>query len=159
MAWMKNKSNGQPNARDPKPAAPAAEVAARSSLKHGKVAARQVSIGSSMHIKGEVTGGEDLIIDGRVEGKIILTGHHLTIGKNGHVTAEIHDVGAVVVEGQLVGDISAGDRIEIGATGSIVGDINAPRVILADGARFKGSVDMEPKSAGPSTPARATSRN
>ncbi len=107
----------------------------------------QVCIGSSMHIEGELTGREDLVIDGSVDGKILVTGHQLTIGQNGRVTAEIHDASTVVVEGRLVGNISAENKIEIGSTGSILGDIRAPRVILADGARFNGRVDMEPRAA------------
>jgi len=107
----------------------------------------QVCIGSSMRIEGELTGGEDLIIDGTVEGKIAVSGHQLTIGEHGKVTAEIFDANAVIVRGEMVGNISADDRIEIGSTGSVFGDISAPRVVLSDGARFKGSIDMEPKGA------------
>jgi cytoskeletal protein CcmA (bactofilin family) len=105
----------------------------------------QVCIGRSMHITGEVTGREDLIIDGTVEGKILVSGHQLTLGENGNVKADIRDARTVVVQGQLVGDVSAEHRIEIGSTGSIFGNIRAPRVVLADGARFKGSIDMEPR--------------
>ena len=109
----------------------------------------QVCIGPSMHIEGELTGREDLVIDGAVDGKILVTGHQLVIGANGRVTAEIHDASTVVVEGTLVGDISADNKIEIGSTGSILGNIRAPRIVLADGARFKGSIDMEPRSPAP----------
>ncbi len=104
----------------------------------------QVCIGRSMHIEGELTGNEDLIIDGTVEGKILVTGHQITLGENGHVKADIEDASTVIVQGRLVGNVSADHRIEIGSTGSILGDIRAPRVVLADGARFKGSIDMEP---------------
>jgi len=106
----------------------------------------QVCIGSSMRIEGELTGHEDLIIDGTVQGTIVVTGHQLTIGEHGQVTAEIHDAGTVIVHGRLVGNISAEHKIEIGATGSILGNIRAPRVVLAEGARLKGSVDMDPRS-------------
>jgi cytoskeletal protein CcmA (bactofilin family) len=106
-----------------------------------------VTIGKSMQIKGEVSGNEDLIIDGKVDGKISLKGHKLTIGASGHITAEIQDAKAVVVGGEMLGSITAEDKVEIAATGSMQGDIKAPRVVLADGARFKGSIDMEPKSA------------
>jgi cytoskeletal protein CcmA (bactofilin family) len=117
---------------------------------------KQVSIGSSMQIKGELTGNEDLTIDGKVEGKIMLTGHQLTIAENGHVTAEIHDASVVVVHGQMIGDITADEKVEVAANGSMLGDITAPRVVLADGSRFKGSIDMGSKkpasSAQPSQP-------
>ena len=112
----------------------------------------QVNIGSSMQIKGDLTGKEDLTIDGKVDGRIFLTGHELTIAENGVVNAEIHEASAVVVLGQMVGNITADDRVEITATGSMLGDINAPRVVLAEGARFKGTIDMGHKPA--STSAR-----
>lgn len=107
---------------------------------------RQVCIGSSMRIEGELMGSEDLVIDGVVEGRILISGHELTIGENGKVSAEIHDASAVIVRGQVTGNICADDRVEIGSTGSLLGDIRAPRVVLADGARFKGSIDMQPRA-------------
>ena len=105
----------------------------------------KISIGSSMHIKGELTGEEDLTIDGRVDGKIMLTGHQLTIEENGHVTAEIHDASTVIVRGTMSGSITAADRVEVASQGSMQGDIRAPRVVLADGSRFKGRIDTETK--------------
>jgi len=108
-----------------------------------------ICIGSSMRIEGELTGHEDLVIDGTVEGRIVVKGHQLTIGENGRVTAEIHDAGTVIVQGKLVGNISAEHKIEIGSTGSILGNLRAPRIVLAEGARFKGSIDMEPRSTAP----------
>jgi cytoskeletal protein CcmA (bactofilin family) len=112
------------------------------------------NIGKSLHIKGELSGNEDLAIDGKVEGKISLGGQHVTIGPNGHVMAEIQ-AKSVVVGGQMKGNIIADDRVEIAATGSMLGDVRAPRVVLADGARFKGSIDMDGKSAPRATVAAA----
>jgi len=108
----------------------------------------KISIGSSMHIKGELTGNEDLTIDGRVDGKIMLTGHQLTIEENGHVTAEIHDASTVIVRGTMSGNITADDKVEVASKGSMQGDIRAKRVVLADGSRFKGRIDTNAKSAG-----------
>ena len=105
-----------------------------------------VNIGQSIQIKGDLTGNEDLTIEGKVDGKISLKDHNLTIGANGRITADIH-AKAVVVVGEVVGNITADDKVEVTATGSMKGDITAPHVVLADGARFKGSVDMEGKSA------------
>jgi len=102
----------------------------------------QVDIGSSMHITGELTGSEDLTIDGTVEGKIRLKGHQLTIGEKGRVSADIRDASKVVVLGEMIGNIVAVERVEIAATGTMQGDISAPRIVLADGARFKGTIDM-----------------
>jgi len=101
-----------------------------------------VNIGKSVFIKGELTGDEDLTIEGRVEGKIELKDHNLVIGPNGKINAEIN-AKAVTVIGSVVGNISAGEMIEIRTTGSVTGDIKAPRVSIADGAHLKGSVDMQ----------------
>ena len=106
----------------------------------------KISIGSSMHIKGELSGKEDLAINGRVDGKILMNGYQLTIEENGHVTAEIH-AGTVIVRGTMIGNIIADDRVEVASQGSMQGDIRAPRVVLADGSRFKGTIDTEVKSA------------
>ena len=106
-----------------------------------------VNIGQSIQIKGELTGNEDLTIEGKVDGKIILKDHNLTIGANGRIMAEVM-AKTVVVVGEVVGNITADDKVEVAPTGSMKGDIIAPRVVLADGARFKGSIDMDRKGAG-----------
>lgn len=100
-----------------------------------------VNIGRSVHIKGELTGNEDLTIDGKVEGRIQLENHNLTISLNGHITAEV-SAKSVVIFGHVVGDVRAEDRIEIAKGGLVEGDLIAPKVVLADGARFKGRIDM-----------------
>ena len=103
------------------------------------------NIGKSLHIKGELSGNEDLTIEGKVDGKITLIGHSVTIGENGLVMAEIQ-AKSVIVGGQVRGNISADDRVEVAPTGTMLGDVRAPRVVLADGAQFKGSIDMDTKS-------------
>jgi cytoskeletal protein CcmA (bactofilin family) len=109
-----------------------------------------VNIGQSIHIKGELTGNEDLTIEGKVEGKVFLKDHNLTIGANGKITAEIQ-AKTVMIVGEVAGNITADDKVEVAATGTVRGDILAPRVVLADGAKFKGAIDMDRKSAsGPS---------
>lgn len=105
-----------------------------------------VHIGQSVYIKGELSGNEDLTIEGKVDGKITLKDHHLTIGANGRIMAEIH-AKTVLVVGEVVGNVVADDKVEVASNGSMKGDIVAPRVVLADGARFKGTVDMERKGA------------
>jgi cytoskeletal protein CcmA (bactofilin family) len=110
-----------------------------------------VNIGQSIQIKGELTGNEDLTIEGKVDGKVVLKDHNLTIGANGKLTAEIQ-AKTVMVLGEVVGNITADDKVEVAATGSMKGDIVAPRVVLADGARFKGSIDMDRKPGAPAAP-------
>jgi len=117
-----------------------------------------INIGKSVQIKGELTGSEDLTIDGVLEGKIHMKEHHLTVGTNGSINAEIC-AKSVAVLGKLVGNIKAGEKVEVAASGSMEGDITAPRVILADGASFKGSIDMEgrgPKKAQASSTSAAS---
>ena len=112
-----------------------------------------VRIGQSIRIKGELTGKENLVIDGQVEGKLSLEQHSLTIGTNGRVTADIR-AKDVVVNGQVTGNITATDRIEISESGSVQGDLRAQRVALADGATFRGAIDMKP--ADKTGPTRST---
>jgi cytoskeletal protein CcmA (bactofilin family) len=107
-----------------------------------------VNIGQSIFISGELSGNEDLTIEGRVEGRIELREHNLVIGPKGQIKAELH-AKTVTVHGEVVGNIRGGDRVEISASGTVRGDITAPRIVIADGARFKGSVDME-KAGDPS---------
>ena len=102
-------------------------------------------IGQSIQFKGELTGNEDLTIDGTVEGKIDLKEHHLTIGKNGRIKADLR-AKTITIIGEVVGQIVADDKVELQATGRLQGDIITPRLSIADGAHFKGSVDMERKS-------------
>lgn len=113
----------------------------------------RICIGRSMRIDGELTGSEDLVIDGTVEGKIVVSGHQLTIGEHGKVSAEIRGASAVIVRGEMIGNITAGDSIEIGSTGSVHGDLSAPRVILSEGARFRGSIDMHAQRVARAAPA------
>ena len=107
---------------------------------------RIINIGKSVSIKGELTGDEDLIIEGRVEGQIKLRDHNLVIGPHGAIKGEISATN-LTVNGRVVGNISAEQLVEIKALGSVVGDIESSRISIADGAYFKGSVDLR-RSAG-----------
>ena len=103
-----------------------------------------VNIGKSVVIKGELNGSEDLTIEGHVEGKIELREHVLTIGPNGKIKAELF-AKAVVVLGEVKGNITATEKVDIRENGAVDGDITAPRVAIAEGAHFRGSVDMATK--------------
>ena len=105
-----------------------------------------VNIGQSVQIKGELTGNEDLTIEGLVDGKILVKDHSLTIGANGRITAEVH-AKTVVIVGTITGNITADDKVEIAPSGTVNGDIRAPRVSISDGAKFKGSIDMDRKGS------------
>jgi cytoskeletal protein CcmA (bactofilin family) len=99
-------------------------------------------------IKGELNGSEDLTIEGQVEGKIELKDHVLTIGPNGKIKAQVF-AKALIVLGEVNGNVTATDKVEIKDGGSVDGDIIAPRVAIADGAHFRGSVDMQRRTAQP----------
>jgi len=107
-------------------------------------AASAALIGKSVVVKGELQGSEDLTIDGQVEGKIELRDHTLAIGAGGRIKAQVF-AKAVVVFGELVGNINASETVEIRESGSVDGDIISPRVAIADGAHFRGSIDMQRK--------------
>jgi cytoskeletal protein CcmA (bactofilin family) len=103
---------------------------------------RLVNIGQTIFIKGELTGTEDLTIEGRVEGKIELKDHNLTIGPNGKIKADVY-AKSIVITGEILGNAYASEKVEITNSGVLKGDICSPRIVIADGAQFKGSVDMD----------------
>jgi len=139
----------------PSPAPPAATVpqsaptVAHSSHETRPSGSRDVvHIGKSVVIKGELNGSEDLTIEGHVEGKIELRDHVLTIGPNGRIRAAVF-AKAVIVVGEVVGNVTATEKVDIRDNGSVDGDIISPRVAIAEGAHFRGSVDMKKAGGAP----------
>ena len=106
-----------------------------------------VNIGKSVVIKGELNGSEDLTIEGHVEGTIQLKEHVLTIGPNGRIKAQVF-AKSVIVLGEVTGNVTASEKVDIRDNGSVDGDIISPRVAIAEGAHFRGSVDMQRKAGG-----------
>jgi cytoskeletal protein CcmA (bactofilin family) len=100
-------------------------------------------LGSGLHIKGQLTGTEDLQIDGKVEGPISLNGHQLTVGPTAVLTSEIH-AGEVIVYGKVIGNLYAKDRVDVKTDGSVIGDISTARISIEDGAHFKGRIEIDP---------------
>ncbi len=101
----------------------------------------QAHIGKSVVVKGEIASSEDLFVDGEVRGAIQLRDHALTVGPNGKVEANV-TAREIVVQGSLNGNVHATDKIEIRKTGSLLGDLTTARIIIEDGAYFKGSIDI-----------------
>jgi cytoskeletal protein CcmA (bactofilin family) len=99
-------------------------------------------ISQGIRIKGEVTGGEDLFIDGHLEGKLNLTNSKLTIGPNGEVKADIF-AREVVVLGRVDGKIVGRERIQLGSTGNVAGDLQTERLAIEDGAVLRGKIEIE----------------
>jgi len=102
----------------------------------------QARLGASLHIKGEISGNEDLNVDGNVEGLISLEDRKLTVGPSAKVTADVV-AREVVVYGNVKGNVRARDRIEIKKDGSVVGDLTTARIMIEDGAYFKGAIEID----------------
>ncbi len=101
------------------------------------------TIGTTIRIKGDVTGDEDLRIEGLVEGTVNLAAHELLIGESGKVIADIM-AKVVRIQGEVQGDITGREYVIISSTSNVKGNVVTPRMTLEDGARFKGSIDIDP---------------
>jgi cytoskeletal protein CcmA (bactofilin family) len=100
----------------------------------------------SISIQGGLAGEEDLVIDGKVDGKVDLPGNHLTVGQSGVVKADVN-AGIVTVVGRVNGNVRATERVQIEATGIVEGDVSAPRLVVQEGAVLNGSIEMSGKTA------------
>ncbi len=136
-------ASGPPAGAPPPPPAAGAAAPRPEPTRHME---NNVNIGKSVVIKGELNGSEDLTIEGHVEGTIQLRDHVLTIGPNGRIKAQVF-AKSVVVLGEVTGNVTATDKVDIRDNGSVDGDIVSPRVAIAEGAHFRGSVDMQRKGA------------
>jgi cytoskeletal protein CcmA (bactofilin family) len=152
MAWPV-KRNDEPSGANPAEPAPAGprpnSTPSYSSTTTASEPARRSSgdsatIGPSIFIKGDLTGDEDLVIEGRVEGKVDLKQNNVTVGRDGKVKADVFGR-VVTIEGEVDGNVFAQEQAVLRQSGAIRGNITAPRVVLEDGSRFKGTIDMEPK--------------
>ncbi|MGA7342960.1 MAG: polymer-forming cytoskeletal protein [Terracidiphilus sp.] len=147
--WKPNQTgpiNAAPTPEPPRSVPPPApvEVPARPQAVTGE----QATIGKGLFIKGEITGSESLYIDGKVEGSLNLPGNRVTVGRNGQVSANI-TAREIVVLGKVRGNVSATDRVDIRAEGSLNGDVAAARISIEDGAFFKGGIDIKKPDAKP----------
>jgi len=143
--------NSTPEPSRPAPPAPAIETSSRTTATGGD----QATIGKGLFIKGEITGSESLCIDGKVEGNINLPGSRVTVGRNGQVAANIN-AREIVVLGKVRGNVSASDRVDIRAEGSLSGDVTVARISIEDGAYFKGGIDIRKPEAKQSSPGSTT---
>jgi cytoskeletal protein CcmA (bactofilin family) len=99
-------------------------------------------LGKSVVIKGELSGSEDLYVDGNVEGSIELRNHSLTVGPNGNVKADV-SAKAVIIQGKLDGSVNASDRVELRKSAVVTGDVTTQRIAIEEGAFLKGKVDIQ----------------
>src|SRR5882757_5842210 len=137
-------TSGQPAAPPPTPAPNVAASPTNRPEAGNSMEKDIVNIGKSVVIKGELNGSEDLTIEGHVEGTIQLKDNVLTIGPNGRIKAQVF-AKAVIVLGEVTGNVTASDKVDIRDNGSVDGDIISPRVAIAEGAHFRGTVDMQRK--------------
>lgn len=157
--WKKSEPEATVAPPQPQPAPPP-----RTSV---QAARERAVIGPSIEIKGDLTGGEDLQIEGRIEGKIDLRRHNVIIGKSGRVQADIYGK-VITVDGEVLGNLYGEEQIILRQSSTVRGNLTAPRVMLEDGSNFKGSIDMtskesaalpghetRPGAAGPKPPAPA----
>ena len=113
------------------------------STRPGSPTARTLAcLGSTVRVKGEISSGEDLQIDGQVEGPISVQGHRLTLGRAAQVSSEIA-AREVIVYGKATGNLQARERLEIKKDGEVIGDIRTARISIEDGAYFKGHIEIE----------------
>jgi len=144
MMWKRDNQQDSPSTTTNTPTTSVSTATER--LDRGSDVKTLANIGKSVIIKGELNGSEDLTVEGQVEGKIDLRDHVLTIGPNGRIQAQVF-ARAVVVHGQVVGNITATERVTIRENGSVEGDVQAPRFAIAEGAKFRGKVDMQGEAA------------
>lgn len=109
-------------------------------------AREKATIGPSITIKGELIGDEDLLIQGRVEGRVDLRKQNITVGKSGRVKGDLFGQ-CIYIEGEVEGNLFGDGQVVVQQSGVVQGNITAPRVSLEDGSKFKGSINMEPKHA------------
>ena len=131
----------QSNQYDVKSTSPASNPNSYNPVKTTSAPIEQATIGRTLVIKGELSGAEALYIDGRVEGKISLPDHRVTIGRNGSAQANIV-AREVVVMGKVNGNIDCSDRVDIRAEGSVTGDVSTMRISVEDGAVLKGGIEV-----------------
>ena len=110
----------------------------------GEPVPRSSFIGSRIRIQGELLGDEDVLVEGRVEGRVAVS-KAFRVGLRGVVLAEV-EAGTVAIAGHVVGNVRAVERVELLPTGTLEGDIHAPRIVIGEGARFTGRIDMSSRS-------------
>jgi cytoskeletal protein CcmA (bactofilin family) len=137
MIWKKTDADNPPMQPPPQPSAPRSQPSPPKD---------RALIGPSIEIKGNLSGGEDLLVEGRVEGKIELAQHSITIGTSGRIKADIQGR-SIIVMGEVEGNLYGSEQIILRQSSKVRGNLVAPRVSLEDGSNFKGGIDMTAKPA------------
>jgi cytoskeletal protein CcmA (bactofilin family) len=142
--WNSKQQNDYPSSSPAQaPVAPAPAFNSNPAARPSAPTARNLScLGSSLEIKGQVSGDEDLQVDGKITGPVSLGGQKLTVGRSGQLNSEV-SAREIVVYGKVTGNLRARDRVEIKKDGSVVGDITTARISVEDGAYFKGRIEID----------------
>lgn len=138
----KNSEQDKPESPSSEPVAGVGQAPSRSPRPEGSGA--RATIGATVRIKGDVSGDENLTIEGHVEGTVSLASHELVIGPSGKVNADL-TAKVIRIDGQVEGDITGKEKVTISSTSNIKGNIVTPKMTLEEGARFKGSIDIDPE--------------
>ncbi len=160
MALFHGKVSGRKHEAEPAPALTVSQPAPSKPAKPSDSRGAQqggvtvANIGKSIAIKGDLTGNEDMVIEGSVEGSVELPNNQLTIGANGTIKAEIH-AKSVIIVGHVVGNIDGIERVEIQATGRVEGNVSAPKLVVAEGAQIDGAIQMRGADGALSKPSSA----
>jgi cytoskeletal protein CcmA (bactofilin family) len=156
--WKKDEPSATPAQPQPATPAPVAMPAAPTPVPAAPAPPKErATIGQSITVVGDVSGEEDLTVLGRVEGRIDLSQNSVTVGRTGRVKADVFAKN-VSVEGEVQGNVFAGEQIVLRKSGGVHGNLTSPRVTLEDGCKFKGSIDMDPQSADRARAAAGASR-
>ena len=137
MIWKKSEAEETHSQSQP-PTLPASSMRGQA-----QASKERALIGAAIELKGNLTGTEDLVVEGRIEGKIELRQHSITVGRSGWVKGDVYGL-TVVVMGEVQGNLYGEEQVLLRQTCTVCGNISAPRVTLEDGAHFKGSIDMTP---------------
>jgi cytoskeletal protein CcmA (bactofilin family) len=136
---FEKRNPNRPEADNPQPQQETYAAPASTTASSGRAAV----IGPGIHINGDISGNENLLVEGKVDGKIRLGAHQVEIGQGGQVNADI-TAKVIKIAGQVRGDVNGTEKVLISSSGNVHGNIVAPRMTLEDGAIFKGSIDMDP---------------
>jgi cytoskeletal protein CcmA (bactofilin family) len=140
------KTETKPQAKQVQAPRPSAPAAAKASPSASTPSSSQCIIGPKTVVKGDISGDEDILVEGTVEGTIKIS-RDLRVGAGGRVKATVN-AQSIVVAGEVEGDCQAEQRVHLEATGKLTGNIRAPRVMIVEGATFKGNSDMSPHPGG-----------
>jgi cytoskeletal protein CcmA (bactofilin family) len=130
----------------PRPAPPDVKAGSAPHVPHqapGRASTGPCVIAAKTTIKGDLTGDEDVVVDGIIEGQVRIT-RELRVGSGGVVKAGV-EAASIIVSGEIIGDCQATGRVEIQASGKVTGNIRAPKIVIAEGAMFRGNSDMSPR--------------